>query len=63
MVANEYNLMEQCVEDGVSIGWLRAHKHTDTPTPTQIQQQIMDAVMNEICEWFVFNGGKHDNNQ
>jgi hypothetical protein len=33
MKAKEYNLITQCVETGVMLGWNRAHKHTDTPDP------------------------------
>jgi hypothetical protein len=54
MKAKEYNLIVQCVENGVRTGWNRAHKHTDTPDDEAIQQAIEDAVMNEICEWFDF---------
>lgn len=50
-----YKLIEQCVENGVAYGWLRAHKHTDTPTPEQIQEKIRQAIMSEICEWFQFD--------
>lgn len=56
MKAKEYDLLLRCVEDGVSYGFSRAHKHTDTPDPIQVQSQIIQAVMNEVCEWFKFEG-------
>jgi hypothetical protein len=52
--AKEYNLIAQCVETGVMLGWNRAHKHIDNPEPQHIRDQIEQAVLNEICEWFVF---------
>ena len=54
MKAKEYNLIVQCIENGVRTGWNRAHKHSDTPDADTIQQAIEDAVLNEICEWFDF---------
>lgn len=54
MKANEYNLITHCVETGVRLGWNRAHKHSDEPEPQHIRDQIEQAVLNEICEWFDF---------
>ena len=63
MKAKEYNLITQCVETGVMLGWNRAHKHTDTPDPDTIRNAIEQAVLNEICEWFDFDEVKtNDNN-
>ena len=63
MKAKEYNLIAQCVETGVMLGWNRAHKHTDTPDPDTIRNAIEQAVLNEICEWFDFEEVKtNDNN-
>lgn len=58
MKAKEYNLVAQCVETGVMLGWNRAHKHTDSPSPEQIHSAIENAVLNEICEWFDFDDYK-----
>ena len=54
MKAKEYNLIAQCVETGVMLGWNRAHKHEENPEPQYIRDQIENAVMNEICQWFDF---------
>lgn len=54
MTANEYKLMQKCVEDGVNYGYCRAFKHTETPSESAIKDAIVDAVMLEICEWFDF---------
>lgn len=54
MKAKEYNLIAQCVENGVMYGWNRARKHTDDPDPQDIRIAIEQAVLNEICEWFDF---------
>jgi hypothetical protein len=55
MKPDTYKLIEQCVENGVAYGWLRAHKYNDEPTAEQIQEKITQAVMREICEWFEFD--------
>jgi hypothetical protein len=63
MKAKEYNLITQCVETGVMLGWNRAHKHDATPDPERIRDAIELAVLNEICEWFDFEEVKtNDNN-
>ena len=54
MRAKEYRLMEECIERGVSAGWYRAHKHTDTPSPESIREEIFSAVLLVVGEWFVF---------
>jgi len=63
MKAKEYNLIAQCVETGVMLGWNRAHKHDATPEDEAIRNTIEMAVLNEICEWFDFEEVKtNDNN-
>ena len=46
--------MQMAVSAGVEYGYNRAHKHTDSPSEGQIKEAIIKAVMDEICEWFVF---------
>jgi hypothetical protein len=55
MKAKTYQLIQECVENGVQLGFNRAHKHTDTPSDDELQNKIIDSVMLEICEWFSFN--------
>lgn len=47
-----YALARACVEAGVTYGWQRAHKHTDTPDPDAIRSEIEDAIMLELSERF-----------
>lgn len=53
MKANEYLILSECVEDGINLGYTRAHKHTDNPTEQQIKEAIEQAVMTEICQYFL----------
>ena len=55
MQVKEYIVLTDCVERGVAYGMNRAYKHSDTPTPEYIKQQIVDAVLLEISEYFNFN--------
>jgi hypothetical protein len=55
MRVKEYQVLVDCVERGVAFGMARAYKHSDTPAPDHIKQQIEDAVMLEICEYFNFD--------
>lgn len=45
-------LLERCIEEGIELGWRRAHKHTDTPTEEQIRNHINEAIWLTIHEWF-----------
>lgn len=54
MRARAYPILCEAIENGVSYGWMRAHKHNETPTEEAIKEAITNAVLNEICEWFEF---------
>lgn len=54
MKPNEYLILGEAVEDGVNLGYTRAFKYSDNPTPDAIQAAIVDAVMLQICEYFIF---------
>jgi hypothetical protein len=56
MIPKTYELLDRCIEDGVRYGMNRAFKHTDAPTREQMEAEIENAVMNEICAWFEFKG-------
>ena len=60
MKAKEYNLIAECVENGVMLGWNRAHKHNDEPDSQHVRECIEQAVLNEICEWFDFEDKYED---
>ena len=47
-----YPVLQMAVEDGVTYGLTRAHKHTDKPTHDQVVNAVTEAVLNSICEWF-----------
>ena len=47
-------VLETAVEQGVSYGYLRAHKHIENPTEGAIIDSIVEQVMNSLDEWFDF---------
>lgn len=49
-----YDVLYRAVEEGVGYGWHRAHKHNDNPDEDTIKQQMLDGVMNAVCEYFTF---------
>lgn len=55
MKANYYKILNECIDTGISIGYTRAHKHTDDPGEFIIQEKIHDAIMELINENFIFN--------
>ena len=48
-------ILEMAIEAGVRRGWHRAHKHVENPLPSAIMDQIDEAVMSEIYEYFTFD--------
>jgi hypothetical protein len=54
MVVNVYSVLLDRVESGVLRGWNRAHKHTNTPDEETIKDEILNAIMGDICEYFKF---------
>ena len=64
MKANEYRLLDRCVEDGIQAGINRAYKHLEVdqqPSLSALKSNISIEVMNEICEWFDFEPVRTDN--
>jgi len=47
-----YAVLDRCIEEGYQIGYNRAHKHQDNPSPEVLQENITRAVMNSILEYF-----------
>ena len=52
------NVLGMCIQAGIDMGWVRAHKHTETPSEVEIKRQIEQEIWNEIWEWF--ETGKDD---
>lgn len=48
-------LLKRAVDDGLTYGWSRAHKHTDRPERETAQAEIEAAIWAEIDEIFVFD--------
>ena len=49
---NTWRVLELAVEEGVALGYNRAHKHLDNPTEEDIKRHIEEAVLGTISEWF-----------
>lgn len=54
LLVDTYRMVSRAVEDGVTSGWYRAHKHTDTPVPEAIKCEIENAIMNELSNVFIW---------
>lgn len=55
MKVKEYTVLVDCIERGVKYGMNRAYKYSETPTRAYIEEQIADAVLLEILEYFTFD--------
>jgi len=60
MKPREYEVMCMAVETGVAYGWTRANKHNDNPGEGPICDEMTQAVIAEICEWFTFGPENED---
>ena len=55
MRAKIYPLLEDSVSEGIALGYARAYKHNDSPSPVQLTDAIFDCIMEAICERFEFD--------
>ena len=60
MIPKTYELLDRCVDEGISFGYARAFKHTDSPSEAAIHESIHREVMSQLCEWFEFKGVTED---
>ena len=49
-----YVILEQAVEEGVTRGYHKSHKHVENPTRETLIENITDYVMSSIHEYFTF---------
>jgi len=47
-------VLDDCFENGLSLGWNKAHKYVDDPTEEQIKAYMKHAIWDEIYERFDF---------
>ena len=52
MKPKSHLVLELCIKQGIDYGWMRAHKHTDTPSDDLIKQEIEEEIWNQVWEWF-----------
>jgi hypothetical protein len=55
MKPNYYKIIQDCVETGTSLGYQRAHKHDDKPERVVLEEKIIEAIMQQISENFIFD--------
>lgn len=55
MKVKTYVILERAIEEGIVLGWNRAHKHTDKPSEGHLRDEILKAVMGSIDEVFDFS--------
>jgi hypothetical protein len=56
MKVNTRALLEQCIEQGLEVGYRIAHKHADDPKPEHLSNCIERAIWVEIDQFFIFKG-------
>lgn len=49
-----YNILSECIENGVELGYRRAFKHADSPSEDSIIESIHREILNKVCEYFIF---------
>jgi hypothetical protein len=55
-----YRVLELAIEEGISLGWNRAHKHEENPHEETIKDVIRANVMLTIGEWFTFDDEENE---
>lgn len=60
MRAKLRTILERAISDGITYGYHRAHKHTDTPSEELMISQIENGIWLEIDEVIDFEEVNHD---
>jgi hypothetical protein len=47
-------ILAKAIDEGYAYGRYRAHKHTDTPDPLHLENEIINAIWNAIDEVIEF---------
>jgi len=47
-------ILEQCIDEGVCAGYWRSRKHVENPSPEAIIENISEAVMGQMYQYFDF---------
>ena len=47
-------VLEMCIDNGLSRGWHRAHKHNANPDERSILNEQATCIIGELYEWFDF---------
>jgi hypothetical protein len=50
-----YPVLVRAIEEGMAYGWRRAHKYLENPSEEAIKEQLLQGILNEICEYFDFD--------
>jgi hypothetical protein len=57
MTPNHRKLLQLCIENGIRLGLVRAHKHVENPDERTITEAVDRAIWEEIDEFFDWQQG------
>jgi len=55
MRVRAYEVLHRAIEEGLEYGWRHAHKHTDKPDEASLKEEVLQGIVNEVCEVFDFD--------
>ena len=55
MRVRTYEVLARAVEEGFRRGWSRAHKYSEHPTHEQLEENVINCILGDICEVFDFD--------
>jgi predicted Zn-dependent protease with MMP-like domain len=61
-ITSEYRILSECIERGAAVGYRRAVKHNATPSAETIMDCIVNAVLEDILDYFSFDNDIFENN-
>ena len=60
MRVRAYEVLRRAIEEGLEHGWRRAHKHTASPGEATLKDEVVQGILNEVCEYFDFDDDLSD---
>lgn len=50
-----YKIIRESIDKSIDHGWNRAHKYTEIPGIDHIKEELLNSIMNDLCQIIKFD--------